>query len=485
LDFTTFAVKPRIILLSIFKINDPYKILVVFFIAIIIQLPIFISGINVSLPEVEWHTVGNKLVEGGELYVDIYYPIGPLSAQVYRLLSYLMPDNYLIYRIFGLILVIIQAVIFNYSVIQYKAYNHNTYVPSLIYVMLMMGMEDYITLSPQLMGLTFIILSISLTFRLIEGRKRNEEDFLKIGLYTGLSVLFYPLNIFLILPIVVALLFFTNTVLRRYLLLTFGFILPLFLTWLKFFWKNQLVELYYNLDFLFLSGNDVELITWKNLIALGSVPLIYLGYALLRVAQSTAFVNYQVRLQKYYFLYLIFGIVMIFLDYHQTSHILVVIVPVAAFFISHLFLMVKKILLSEVLFLVFLFLMVLVNYNSSFGIFKWDRFMNYSDQYIRIEDMSENLKGQRILVLGEDTGKYYKKNLATPYLSWIMLERQIRNLDNYDNIIRIYENISKDPPDIIIDDNAVMPDLLTRMPELSMLYKEDVDKIYLLDPRNL
>jgi len=304
-------------LLSIFKINDPYKILVVFIIAIMIQLPVFISGINITLPEIEWHTLGNKLVKGGELYVDVYYPIGPLSAQVYRFLSYIIPDNYLIYRILGLLLVIIQAVLFNYSLIQYKAYNQNTYVPSLIYVILMMGMEDYITLSPQLMGLTFVILSIALTIRLIEGRKRSEEDFLKIGLYTGLSVLFYPLYVFLFLPILIALLFFTNTVIRRYLLLAFGLTLPLFLTWLKYFWHNQLTEFYYNLNYLIIPGNDGAIISWQSHIAIIVIPGIYLGYALLRIAQSTAFINYQVRLQKYYFLYVIFGILIILLDYHQ------------------------------------------------------------------------------------------------------------------------------------------------------------------------
>jgi hypothetical protein len=472
-------------LLSIFKINDPYKILVVFIIAIIIQLPIFINGINITLPEIEWHTLGNKLAEGGELYVDIYYPIGPLSAQVYRILSYILPDSYLIYRILGLILIIVQSVLFNYSLIQYKAYNHNTYVPSLIYVMLMMGMEDYITLSPQLMGLTFVILSVSLTFRLIEGRKRNEEDFLKIGLFTGISVLFYPLYVFLLLPILIALLFFTNTVIRRYFLLTFGFMLPLFLTWLKYFWNNQLPEFYFNMSYLIMPGNERAIISWPGLIAIVIIPSAYLVYALLRIAQSTAFINYQIRLQKYYFLYVIFGIIIILLDYHQTSHILIVIIPVTAFFISHMFLMLKKRFLSEVLFLIFLSLIVLQNYNASFELVTRSQIMNYSSQYLKSEDNTADASGKKILVLGEDTGKYYRNFLATPYLSWVMLEGQIEDLDNYDNIISVFENIKKDLPDIIIDDHAVMPHLLSHMPELSILYQKNGMKIYQLNTRNL
>ena len=471
-------------MLSLFKINDPYKILIVFIIAIIINLPIFISGINITLPEIEWHTLGNKMASGGELYVDIYYPVGPLSAQVYRLLSYVFPDNYLIYRILGLVLIIIQATIFNISLIQYKAYNQNTYVPSLIYVVLMMGMEDYITLSPQLMGLTFVILSINITIKLIEGRKRAEEDFLKIGLYTGFSVLFYPLYLFLMLPIIIALLFFTNTLIRRYLLMSFGIFLPMFLTWLKYYWYGQLEAFYFNLDFFIAPGNDVTMLAWKNLLAVLIIPAIFLVYSFLRIMRSTSFINYQVRLQKYYFLYIVTGFLIILLDYHQTSHILIVLIPVAAFFISHLFLMIRKTFVSEMLFLFFLSPIVLLNYSASFELIKGKEFLNYSKQYLRYEDTPSSPDGEKILVLGGDTRKYYGNYLATPYLSWDMLEHQVDHMDYYDNILSVYENLCEDPPEIIFDEQSVMPVLLSRIPDLSRRYRKSGDQLYRMIPKN-
>jgi hypothetical protein len=471
-------------LLSIFKINDPYKILIVFLVAIIIQLPIFISGINITLPEIEWNTLGNKLVSGSVLYVDIYYPIGPLSAQVYRLLSYIVPDVYLVYRILGLMLVIVQAVIFNFSLINYKAYNHNTYVPSLIYVVLMMGMEDYITLSPQLMGLTFVLLSITLTFKLIEGRRRSEENFLKIGLFSGLSVLFYPLYIFLFLPILIALIFFTNTVIRRYLLLIFGLVLPLFLIWLKYFWYDQLDAFYFNLDFLIIPGNDGSIISWKGFIAILLVPGALLVYALLRVMQSTSFINYQVRLQKYYFLYIVIGILIIFLEYHQTSHILIILVPVIAFFITHLFLMMKRMFVSEILFFTFLSLMILQNYNASFELIKESDYFNFSNQFLKSDNQSDDFPGEKILVLGDDKRKYYGNYLATPYLSWAMLQHQVDNMDNYDHIVELSESFKKDLPAVIFDEQSVMPVLFSRIPELSALYQTSEMQVYRLNPSN-
>jgi len=471
-------------LLSLFKINDPYRIVIIFIIALCIQLPVFISGINITIPEVEWHTIGSKLAEGGELFVDVYYPVGPLSAQVYRLLSLAFPDSYLIYRILGLLLVIVQAVIFNYGLIQYKAYNQNTYVPSLIYAVLLMGIEDYISLSPQLMGLTFILLSSNLTFRLIEGRKRADEDFLKIGLYSGIAILFYPLYIYFLLPLLIALIFFTNTIPRRYLLLLLGAGLPLFLMWLKFYWFDQLGDFYFNLGYLFMTKNDGALIPWIGLLGILLVPTLIFLYAFGRIMQSPRFINYQVRLQKYYFLYVVFGILIIVLDYHQSSHILIIFVPVAAFFIAHLFLIMRRTHIAEILFMVFLSLTVLQNYNTAFGFIKGSHFLDYSGQFVQAEDPSAGQVGQRILVIGDGTNRYLGNYLSTPYLCWTMFEDQIREIDDYEMVVSIFENFKEDLPEKIIDERSIMPELQTRIPELSILYTKQGERTYLLDSKS-
>lgn len=471
-------------MLSLFKINDPYKILIVLIMAVMVQLPIILSGINITLPEIEWNTVGQKLAAGGELYVDIFYPIGPLSAQIYRLIAYISPDNFILYRILGLLLVIMQASILNFQMIRFKAYNQNTYVPSLIYVALMLGMEDFITLSPQLMGLSFVIPATGIVFKLIEGRRRSDEDFLKIGVLSGFSVLFYPLYIIFIFPLLIALLFFTNTLLRRYLVLIAGIALPVFLTWLKYYWYGQLDLFYFNLKFLFLSKNDVALLSWDNLLLLMIIPVLFLIYSFIRIMQSSAFVNYQVRLQKFYFLYTIFGLLIIIMDYHQASYILIVLIPVATFFVSHLFLMIKNTLISEIIFLTFLGLLIFQNLSISIDPSSDRRMLDFTGQYLMGDGVNDLAIDSRILVLGNDTRKYYRNRLATPYLSWTIFQNQVDQLDDYGMIIDVYENFMKDLPEMIIDDRKVMPVLLLRMPELAHLYRKGTGQTYVLDPRS-
>ena len=124
------------------------------------------------------------------------------------------------------------------------------------------------------------------------------------------------------------------------------------------------------------------------------------------------------------------------------------------------------------------------NYNASFEFIKGEKYFNYSGQHLKPENKIRELDRKKILVLGNDSRKYYGNYLATPYLSWIMLENQVNNMDNYDNIIRVFDNFMRDLPEIIIDDHSVMPELLSRMPEISKLYQNNGKQMYQLNAKN-
>jgi hypothetical protein len=155
-----------------------------------------------------------------------------------------------------------------------------------------------------------------------------------------------------------------------------------------------------------------------------------------------------------------------------------------AFFIAHLFLMMRKTIFAEILFVSFLSLIVFQNYNSSFSLIEGIGFMDYSSQYAGMDASQSEGKGERILVIGNDTGRYLGNDLSTPYLSWVMLEQQIEQMDNYNTVVKIFENFKNDLPEIIIDEHSVMPEILSRIPELSELYTKRGNQIYNLKPKN-
>ena len=78
---------------------------------------------------------------------------------------------------------------------------------------------------------------------------------------------------------------------------------------------------------------------------------------------------------------------------------------------------------------------------------------------------------KRILVIGEDEGEYLNNFTATPYLNWDLARYDLKNLDNFDSVIHIYDNFRQDPPDYVIDKENVMPRLFIRVPALKKRYK--------------
>jgi hypothetical protein len=146
--------------------------------------------------------------------------------------------------------------------------------------------------------------------------------------------------------------------------------------------------------------------------------------------------------------------------------------------------MMRKTIIAEILFIAFLSLIVFQNYNTSFRLIKGSDFLDYSSQYVELDKSLSEGKGERILVMGSGTSKYFGNYLSTPYLSWVMLEHHLERIDNYNTVVKIFENFEKDLPEIIIDENSAMPEILSRIPELSELYTKRENQIYNLKTKN-
>ena len=65
-----------------------------------------------------------------------------------------------------------------------------------------------------------------------------------------------------------------------------------------------------------------------------------------------------------------------------------------------------------------------------------------------------------------------------------MFEHQIEQMDNYNTVIKIFENFEKDLPEIIFDEHSAMPEILSRIPELSELYTKRGNQVYNLKVKN-
>ncbi|MGK7393040.1 MAG: hypothetical protein ACNS62_00655 [Candidatus Cyclobacteriaceae bacterium M3_2C_046] len=466
---------------SFFRINDPYRIIIIFILLVLLTLPFFLGGLQLTLPELNWMIIGEKLSNAGVLYVDVWDDIGPFSAVVYWLIDELFGRSLIAYKIIGLLLVIIQSTLFNSIMLSHKAYNENSYVPALIYMILMTGFFDFFTLSPILMSLTFILLAVSLLLAHIESWQKQDERILKIGIFMGIAVLFFFPAFILFVVVIFAFLFFTGTSIRRNLLFLYGFVLPFGLVWLYYYWqggsRNFLIDYVYA-TFLF---KGIYFIDIPSFLIISSVPIIFLLLALVKVFGRPGFTNFQVRIQQIMFLQLVLSFFALMLTNQKAPYQLAIFVPPTAFFLTHYFLLIRKKIWLELQFGLFFIFIILISWGTYYEFFITHRWINYEKLLTRETPLDEFLQDKKILVIGQDLNLYKNARLATPYLDWKLSQMHLTELGYYDNLTAIYRNFVKDPPQVIIDQENIMPLLFEKIPVLEMNYqKTSRDQIYTL-----
>jgi hypothetical protein len=226
--------------------------------------------------------VGEKLTGGASLYSGVWDCIAPLSAFIYNGIDYLFGRSQLTYQILAYLLVCYQIFIFNSFLINSKAYTENTYVPAVIYALLSSVCYDMFTLTPFLIGLTFLLLALKNIFQHIEFRSKRDEDILNIGLFIGLATVTYQQFAIFVFCTLLIFVMFTGTVGRRYIMMLFGFFLPILIAGSYFFLTNRFTDFMYSFLSPFFVISKIWYFSFWQLMLLFALPTLYFLLALFR-----------------------------------------------------------------------------------------------------------------------------------------------------------------------------------------------------------
>lgn len=447
-------------MLSIFKINDPYRILLALGLLIVIRLPFLINGIPVSDEEIKWLTLGEALNQPGVvMYLDVWDNTAPLASWVYYLLNFLFGKSSLSLQLASILFITIQISIFNTLLIKNRAYKENTYIPSLIFIILSNLHTDFMTLSPQLMGITFILFSLNYLFKRIDEVARDEM-FLYAGFNLGIASLFYlPYTIFLIFFIFI-LIIYTSAIPRRLLLLTFGFILLHLIVIFYYYFKNSLgiyIEFFFS-SLYHLKSNVLE--DYSSLIIFSIFPLLLLLVSTAKIILFISYANFQVKLQYALFFFLLFGIVTMFMAKDSGFHKLIFIIPCIAFFLTHWILSIKKSMQAE------LAVIMLLTGTILSSIY----FDNNTDN-----NTDWDIANSSVTVLGDNIGFYHENSLAGPFLNWDITSYKMSQFNYQDRMsVLVYHLFDSKAEYIILIDEEIGK-IARRMP-LRQYYKPTTDE---------
>jgi hypothetical protein len=468
-------------LLSFFRINDPYRLVGVLILLLLIRLVFFWLGVPTIIPEIKWLTIGEKLTEGGVMYQSVWDNTAPLAALVYKWIFVLFGKTTTPYRVISIILVIIQAGIFNAMFLKNKAYNSNTYVPALIYVLFMNISFDFFTLPPILMAMTFILLAMNNLFKRMDNQTKD-EIFILIGVYIGLATLFFLPSIFYFLVTLISILIYTSSIFRRIMLMIYGFAIVILLACIYYYWYDGLtifITQFFGSAFIL---ETYYFVAFTDFIILSTIPISIFIVAYYKMNINGRFINFQMKIQRVMLFYLLSGFLAMFMIKDFTTFQLIYFIPSVAFFVAHYLLTIRNWLKAEASIL-FIFTLIIVSCIFPLkGFLYTDKFASYDELIVNPSPIDLLVSDKKVLVIGNNISTYSNSRLATPYLNSQYAVYHLSNPNYYDNLTSIFRNFSADMPEVIIDEIGLVPMLFMNMPTIASQYDKKENSIYILKP---
>ena len=443
--------------------------IIVLLVMILMRLPFYLEGLGLLIPELKWMLIGERLNNGFNLYTGVIDDIGPFSAWVYQGIDFLFGRSETALRFLSVVLIFIQSYIFNSFLLANKGYRENTYVPAFMFVVFMCYSFDFFTLSPQLMSLTFVLLGLNNIFKRIDNKTRDEL-FLYTGIHLAIAVLFYFPAWIIFVTFLVILILFSNSLPRRLLLMVLGFLTTLGLVSLIFVIRGSFEEFILQFVFSHWSIDKVFYLSSKQILYLSIIPFIFTVLAFFKIYTSSRFVNFQLKFQQA-MLFLMFGVVLIFVNTNEVVPLIILFaIPSLAFFATHFLLLIKKKIwlhVATALILLGVFTISFLPFNKNRVAVK---LINY-DQYTVDKNVPTILQDRKLLVLGNGIGYYTTSEPCTSFLNWSISKDLFMENNHYDNLVKIFQDFQADPPELIVDQENVLPNLFERTPTLKSQYE--------------
>jgi hypothetical protein len=458
-------------LIRYFRLNDPYRLVGLFILMLIIQLPLFIDLPGLTIPELKNMLLGEKLNEGNRMYTGLVDNTGPLAAWFHELMDSIFGRSILGRHIFGFFLVFLQAGFLGIIFITRKVHNENTYIPSFLFCLLFCFSFDTLALSADLIGSTFLLFALNNLFKEIEFRAQPDETVFNVGLFISLASLFSFGFIVFLFCVMIVLVFFTRSTPRKFLLLFFGFLLPHLLIISIAYLNNSLSKMW---EYYYLSNLSLDRMTFinsKGLWILGLVPLIYFVVSIVMLQREARFSKYQSQVLQVMFLWIGFSLLYVLYAKNLRPQSLIVFIPPFAFLLTHFFLFIRRKKFIEVNAAILFFGIISVCYLSRYNKIASVRYDN-----LLVSQNDNTIKNKRILVLKNDLSMYRNNELASPYLNWRLSEDIFRHPEYYESVTEVYHHFKADPPQVIVDPENLMQGFMNVIPELKAMYARQGDR---------
>lgn len=452
-------------MLGYFRINDPYRLIGLLVLMAVLSLPLFIDTPDVTVPELKSFVIGERVQEGHGVYHETIDSTPPLTAWFYGLFDMVFGRSLTARHIFTFLIFFLQSAYLGIILIDKKVFSENTYIPSLLFSMLAFISFDSLALTGDLLAFGVLLLALNNLIKEIEFRTPRDETSFNVGIFISVASMF-SFSYAIYLPgAIVILSVFTRSSVRKYLLLTFGFILPHVLLICIFSLNGQAQSLWQNYYVHSFSFPSHDLISTKSLIFLCTVPLFYLFVSLFILNRDARLTKYQSQIFQMMFVWFVVAFLQFFIAADFRPQSIITVLPPVTFFLTHFLLLIRRRKFAEMNTLILctgiVTLAYLTRYNQIPSI-------NYADLFVKEDPLPTQHK--RILVLAEQPSAFKNNTLGSPFYDWDLCAPVFQNPDYYENLLRVHRAFEKEKPEVIIDPENLMAGFFVRLPQLRAQY---------------
>ncbi|WP_163384446.1 hypothetical protein [Cyclobacterium jeungdonense] len=440
----------------------------------IFRIPYFLMDIPLTQPELLWQMIGERAASGNLHYVDTIEGTGPFSVLVYWVNHLLVGNSLTSFRVISFLIILFQIYYTNELLIKINAYEESNYIPAFVLTVLFQLSFDFMTLSPALMGSTFVLLALGHLLQQTTINANTVPAILLMGFCAGVAFCFhFAYVVFLPFLFLAGLVIIGFSIQQLCLLLT-AYLLPLSICAVFFFMQeglSELITIYLSLGF---QTEPFQHISLNDLLFIFSLPL---ALALFGYFKNNLLRRMNVTQQKQNQLLLVFLLVNLssfFLLDRISSYQFMAMLPALAYFTTHLFNLSNKRALQQILFYSYLILIPLIGYSWVFYQIEEPSFYNYA---VRDELPTGNPSSEKIMVLGENFEKYTRTGIANPYLNFRLTRRYFEDMNAMKRKMKFLTDLLKESPDIIIDEEGLYREWARNIPSLEVMYSIEEDGI--------
>lgn len=456
-------------MLRFFRLNDPYRLLGVLLVMLVLALPLFFYAPPLTLKEFKDILLGELLNNGKGMYTELVDDTPWMAAQVARWTAFLFGRSETARHILALLVLFFQAAFFSSILVRNRAFNENNYLSAFVFALLCFFSFDMLSLSNELWASTFVLLALNNLFKGIEFKAQRDETILNLGFYLGIASLFvFSFAVFLVGAWVV-LLVYARLDLRKSLMLFFGFFFPHLLLLVLYYFKDGLPELaayFYNANLTF---HSTSFISGYSMMWLGSAIALFFLFSMFMLGREARFTKYQGQLLQVMLLWMLFALIEILIAREFSPHRFVILIPSLAYLISHYLLLIRRKWIAEIMLWILLFSVVGL---STAARFQKITQIDYSKMFLKNSEYP-SIKDKKVFTLNNHIEIYQDNTAVTFFLNWDLSKEIFLLNQYYKDLVVINNSFVNDPPDVIVDKDNIMKDVFSRLPKLQSQYKRN------------